>query len=67
MLFKCLKRPLSEHLSIVNMLKSLKGYLNIHGSVFVIFVTLKQSQLEKRDYLNAQKDAHQNTYGKSTS
>ena len=36
-LIKCLKSPVSEHLSIDNMLKVPKDFLNLHGSIFVIF------------------------------
>ena len=36
---------MSEHLSTVSMLKGLKGpnhYLNLHGSIFVIFFGLSE-------------------------
>ena len=36
-LLKCLKRPVSEHLCIVNVLKGPKDCLNLQGSIFVIF------------------------------
>ena len=36
-LLKCLNSPVSEHLFIVNMFKDPKDYLNLHGSIFVIF------------------------------
>ena len=36
-LLKCLKSVVSEHLSTVNMLKGPKDFLNVHGSIFVIF------------------------------
>ena len=45
---KCLKSLVSEHLWTVNMLKGPKDCLNLHGSIFVIFlITLKGNQLEK--------------------
>ena len=34
---KSLKSPVSEHLWTVNMLKRPKHFLNLHGSIFVIF------------------------------
>ena len=36
-LLKCLKRPVSEHLWRVNMLKGPKHWLNFHSSFFVNF------------------------------
>ena len=36
-LFGSLKRPVSKHLSTVNMLNGPKDYFNLHGSIFVIF------------------------------
>ena len=37
-LLKCLKGPMSEYLLTVNMLKCAKDSLNLHGSIFVIFL-----------------------------
>ena len=50
---KCLKSPVSEHRSTVDMLKRPKHYYNLHGSTFIIFshhsernkVKLKQKYL----------------------
>ena len=36
-LLKCLKIAVSEHLWTANMLKGLKHFLNLHGSIFLIF------------------------------
>ena len=36
-LLKCPKNSVSEHLWTDNMLKGPKHYLNLHGSIFVIF------------------------------
>ena len=35
--FKCPKRPMSEHLWRVKMLKGPKDCLNLHGTIFLIF------------------------------
>ena len=47
-LLKCRKSPVSEHLRKANMLKGRKHCLNMHKSIFVIFLcTLKGYQVEK--------------------
>ena len=52
-LVKSLKRPLSEHLWTVNMLKGPKDCLNKHGTIFLIFfITLIQNQHKKFFFSN---------------
>ena len=43
------KKPLSEHLWTVNMLKYPKDCLNLHGSIFLsnVSVALKENHLKK--------------------
>ena len=51
-LLKCLKRPMSEHLWTVNMLKCPQHCFNLHSSIFVIFFyPSEKNQLEKYDLL----------------
>ena len=47
-LLKCLKSPVSEHFWTVNILKSSKQCLNLHGSIFVKFFDHSvRNQLQK--------------------
>ena len=50
-LLKSLKRPLSEHLWTVNMFKSPKYSLNLHGSIFVIFLDHSERQSDRKALL----------------
>ena len=44
---KCLKSPVSEHRSTVNMLKGHKHHWNVRGSTFIyFFITLSKIKLE---------------------
>ena len=47
-LLKSLKKPVSEHLWAVNMLKAPKHCLNVHGNILSDFsITMKENELEK--------------------
>ena len=44
------KKPLLEHLWAVNMLKGPKDYLNLHGSVFVIFFVNSEMKSPRKSW-----------------
>ena len=50
-LLKCLKRPVSEHLWAVNMLRGSKRCLNEHGRFFVVFFDQSETKSPQKNFV----------------